>query len=178
VSLNIRSPYRRQKRDSIIRLSFRRSYTGIEISAINTITFLPTTSTISYFSTFLRYDHTDYLIFFSITSTTFLPSYDWLFPISYLFTFLPHYRLFLTFLRPRRLFPIFLPFCDRLFSTFLPSYLLPTTSTTSYFPTFLRSHRLPAIDIHIVDLSKTTHTRSANQNRARFAMPRHSKSFS
>jgi hypothetical protein len=38
VSLNVRSPYRRQKRDlSIIRLSFRRPHTGIEIPAINTL---------------------------------------------------------------------------------------------------------------------------------------------
>jgi hypothetical protein len=111
VSLNVRSPYRRQKRDlSIIRSLFRRPlYTGIEILAINIITFLPTTSTTSYF---------------------------------------------------------------------LPSYLLAIISTTSYLPAFLRPHRLPTTDIHIVDLSKTTHTRSANQNRAKFAMPRHDKSSS
>jgi hypothetical protein len=54
ILLNVRSPYRRQKRDfSIIRSLFRRSlYTGIEISAINIITFLPTT--IPYLPTFLR----------------------------------------------------------------------------------------------------------------------------
>jgi hypothetical protein len=84
VLLNIRSPYRRQKRDlSIIRSSFRRFlYTGIEIPAINIITFLPTISTISYFLTFLRCDYIDYLTFLTITST-----------ISYLFAFLRPYRL-------------------------------------------------------------------------------------
>jgi hypothetical protein len=99
ILLNIRSPYRRQKRDSIIRLSFRRPHTGIEIPAINIITFLPITSTISYFSTFLRCDHTDYLIFFTTIST-----------ISY----------FSTFLRLYRLFPIFLPSYGHI------DYLLPT----------------------------------------------------
>jgi hypothetical protein len=97
VSLNIRSPYRRQKRDlSIIRLSFRRPYTRIEIPAVNIITFLPTTLTISYFFTFLRLyrlfpiflpscDHIDYFLPFyllAIIST-----------ISYLLTFLRSYRL-------------------------------------------------------------------------------------
>jgi hypothetical protein len=42
VLLNIRNPYRRQKRDfSIIRLLFRRPYTRIEIPAINTTIYLP-----------------------------------------------------------------------------------------------------------------------------------------
>jgi hypothetical protein len=165
--LNVRSPYRRQKRDLIIRSSFRRSYTGIEIFAINIITFLPTISTISYFPTFLRCDYIDYLTFLTITST-----------ISYLSIFLLYYRLFFTFLRSHRLFSIFLLSCDRLLFTFLPSYLFPTILTISYFPTFLRLHRLSTTDIHIVDLSKTTYTRSANQNRARFAMPRYGKSSS
>jgi hypothetical protein len=79
--LNIRNPYRRQKRDlSIIRLLFRRPlYTGIEIPAINTTIFFPITSTtfyllatiptIFYFSTFLpSCDHIDYsLIFYFLT---------------------------------------------------------------------------------------------------------------
>jgi hypothetical protein len=88
VLLNIRSPYRRQKRDfSIIRSSFRRSlYTGIEIFAINTTTFLPITSTIFYL-----------LAIISITFylSTFLPSYDHIdySLISYLPTFLRPYRL-------------------------------------------------------------------------------------
>jgi hypothetical protein len=99
VLLNIRSPYRRQKRDSIIRSSFQRLYTGIEIPAINTIIFLLTTSTISYFFTFLRYDYTDYLTFLTITST-----------ISY----------FSTFLRSHRLLPTFLPSYGHI------DYLLPT----------------------------------------------------
>jgi hypothetical protein len=102
VLLNVRSPYRRQKRDfSIIRLLFRRLYTGIEIPAINIITFFPITSTISYFSTFLRCDYTDYLIFLTIISI-----------ISYFFTFLRLYRLF----------SIFLPSCghiDYLLSTYI-----------------------------------------------------------
>jgi hypothetical protein len=56
MSLNIKNPYRRQKRDfSIIRSSFRRSlYTGIEIPAINIITFLPIIPIIPYLPTFLR----------------------------------------------------------------------------------------------------------------------------
>jgi hypothetical protein len=112
--LNIRSPYRRQKRDSIIRLSFRRSYTGIEILAINIITFLPTISTISYFSTFLRYDYTDYFTFFTIIST-----------ISYLPIFLRLYRLF----------PTFLPSCDHI-DYFLSSYLLAATSIIYYRYTY------------------------------------------
>jgi hypothetical protein len=137
VLLNVRSPYRRQKRDfSIIRLSFRRPYWNRNIC-----------------------NHTDYLTFLPITSTTLLPSCDWLFLTSYLLIFLPHYRFFPIFLRPYRLFLIF----------------FSTTSTISYLFTFLRLYRLSAIDIHIVDLSKITHTRSVNQNRVRFAMPRHGK---
>ena len=75
--LNVRSPYRRQKRDfSIIRSSFRRSlYTGIEIPAINTIIFFSITSTISYllttiptisyfFTFLLSCDHIDYSLTF------------------------------------------------------------------------------------------------------------------
>jgi hypothetical protein len=117
VSLNIKSPYRRQKRDlSIIRSSFRRPHTRIEIPAINTITFLPTTPTTSYFLPF-------YLLA-TISTTSYLP----------------------TFLRSHRLLPTFLR------ST--TSYLLTTTSTTSSLPTFLRPHRLPTTDIHIVDLSR------------------------
>jgi hypothetical protein len=183
VSLNIRSPYRRQKRDlSIIRSLFQRSlYTGIEIPAINTITFLPTTSTISYFLP----------SYFLATLSTF----------SYLLATASTIYYLLTFLRPHRLFITFLPSCDHIdyfllsyllalrlyrlsylpydyIGYFLPSYLLAITSTTSYLPAFLRPYRLPTTDIHIVDLSKTTHTRSANQNRARFAMPRHGKSSS
>jgi hypothetical protein len=136
--LNIRSPYRRQKRDlSIIRLSFRRSlYTGIEIPAINTITFLPTisttsyflpsyllaiTSTTSYFPTFLRYDHTDYLTFLTTTST-----------ISYL----P------TFLRSHRLLPTFLPSCGHI------DYLLPTyISLTSRRQSILAQPIKTALDL-------------------------------
>jgi hypothetical protein len=92
VLLNVKSPYRRQKRDSIIRSSFRRPYTRIEIPAINTIISLPTIlitsyllpiiSSTSYLPTFLpSCDHTDYFLSYyllTITSTT-----------SYLLTFLP-----------------------------------------------------------------------------------------
>jgi hypothetical protein len=87
ISLNIKSPYRRQKRDSIIRLSFRRFHTEIEIPAINIITFLPITLITFYFPIFLRCDYTDYLTFLTTILT-----------ISYLFTFLRSYRLFLIFL--------------------------------------------------------------------------------
>jgi hypothetical protein len=112
VSLNIRSPYRRQKRDFlIIRLSFRRPYTGIEISAI-----IPTTS---YFSP----DHIDYFLSSYLFAITLITSY---FP-----TFLSHYRLFLTFLRPHRLFLTFLSFCDHI-DYILPFYPLAATSTTFY----------------------------------------------
>jgi hypothetical protein len=168
VLLNVKSPYRRQKRDfSIIRLLFRRFlYTGIEILAINTIIFLPTTSTISYFLPFY------FLAISSIFSYLFTTASI----ISYLPIFLSHYWLFFTFLRPHRLFLIFLSSCDRLFPTFLFSYFLPITSTISYLSIFLRSYRLPTTDIHIVNLSKTIHTRLTNQNRARFVMPKHNKS--
>jgi hypothetical protein len=106
--LNIRSPYRRQKRDfSIIRLSFRRPHTRIEIPAINTITFLPTISIISYFLLF-------YLL--AIIST-----------ISYLFTFLRSHQLFFTFLRS--IISYFLAIISTISSllTFLRPYRLPTT---------------------------------------------------
>jgi hypothetical protein len=157
--LNIRSPYRRQKRDlSIIRSSFRRSHWNR-----NTC------------------DHTDYLTFLSITSITLLPSYDRL-----LFTFLPSsrpHRLLLTLLPTTT----FLPSCDRLLFTFLPSSrphrllltflrphrLLPTFLPsydhidyflTSYLPTFLRSYRLPNNPYSL-----------SQSNRAGFTMPRHGK---
>jgi hypothetical protein len=159
MSLNVRSPYRRQKRDSIIRSSFRRPHTGIEVSTIIPTTLpssrshrlLPTflRSTISYL--FTTSSTTSYLLATSSTSSYLLATVS---TISYLPTFLRSYQL--------------LPY-------FLPSYLLATTSTISYLFTFLRSHRLPAINIHIVNLSKITHTRSANQNRAGFTMPRHGK---
>jgi hypothetical protein len=87
MSLNVRSPYRRQKRDLlIIRLSFRRPYTRIEIPAINTIIFFPTISIIFYLSTFSR-SHQLFLIFLS--------SCDYIdyFLISYLPTSLRSYRL-------------------------------------------------------------------------------------
>jgi hypothetical protein len=138
VSLNVRSPYRRQKRDSIIRLLFRQSYTGIEILAINIITFFPIISIISYFLTFLRCDHTDYFTFLTIIST-----------ISYLPTFLRSHRLFPIFLlscvtiiptilfslRPYRLFLIFLPSCDHI-DYFLPFCFLAAISTTYYRHTY------------------------------------------
>jgi hypothetical protein len=110
VLLNVRNPYRRQKRDlSIIRSLFRRSYWNR-----NTC------------------DHTDYFTFLPITSTTLLPSCDWLLPTSYLPTFLPHHRLLLTFLRLHPLLLTFLFSCDRLLPTFLSSYLLTISSTPSY----------------------------------------------
>jgi hypothetical protein len=118
--LNIRSPYRRQKRDlSIIRSSFRRSYTRIEIPAINIIIFLPITSTIPYLLTFLLY----YRLFL-----IFLRSYP-LFP-----TFLPfcdyiHYFLLFYLLAiastTSYLFPDHIDY-------FLFSYLFAITSTTCY----------------------------------------------
>ena len=93
ILLNIRSPYRRQKRDlSIIRSSFRRPHIKIEIPAI--ILSLPFSRSHRLFPTFLlSCDHIDYFLSFyllTITST-----------ISYFFTFLRSYRLF----------PIFLPSC-------------------------------------------------------------------
>jgi hypothetical protein len=136
MSLNVRSPYRRQKRDfSIIRSSFRRSlYTGIEIPTIDIITFLPITSTIPYLPTFLRSHR---LLF------NFLPSYLLaILSISfYLFATASIISYFFTFLRSHRLYPTFLFFCGYI----------------DYF--------LPSCD----------HTHLANQNRARFAMPRHGK---
>jgi hypothetical protein len=181
VLLNVKSPYRRQKRDSIIRSLFRRPYTGIEIPAINIIIFLPTTSIIFYFLS--SYLLTILLTFFYLFATVLITYY------------------FLTFLRPHRLFIIFLPSCDhidyfllsylfalrlsRLFyfpydhiDYFLSFYFLAIISTISYLLIFLRLYRLSIIDIHIVDLSKITYTRSANQNRARFVMPRYNKLFS
>jgi hypothetical protein len=90
ILLNVRSPYRRQKRDlSIIRLSFRRPHIRVETPAITTTIFLPTTtsyplttiSTTSYLPTFLRLHrllpiflpscgHIDYLLptYISLTS--------------------------------------------------------------------------------------------------------------
>jgi hypothetical protein len=94
MSLNVRSPYRRQKRDSIIRSSFRRSHTGIEVFTIISIT-LP----------FFR-SYPLLPIFFYFFATISI--------ISYLSIFLPHYRFFLTFLRPYRLFPTFLPSYDHI----------------------------------------------------------------
>jgi hypothetical protein len=164
--LNVKSPYRRQKRDFlIIRSLFRRPYTEIEIPAINIITFLPTISTTSYFLF-------SYLL--AILST-----------FSYLFATVSIIYYFFTFLRPYRLFIIFLPSCDHIdyflffyflalrlyrlsylpydyIDYFLPFYFLAIISTIFYLLTFLRSHRLPITDIYIVNLSKTTHTRSAN----------------
>jgi hypothetical protein len=128
VLLNIRSPYRRQKRDlSIIRLSFRRPlYTGIEIPAINITTFLPTTLTTSYLPTFLRSHRLlpNFLPFYLLAIDYFLLSY--LLATTSTTSYLP------TFLRSHRPLPTFLPFCDHI------DYFL-----TSYLPTFLRSYRLP-----------------------------------
>jgi hypothetical protein len=108
MSLNVKNPYRRQKRDlSIVRSSFRRPlYTGIEILTINIITFLPTTSIISYLFIFLRpyrllpiflssYDHIDYFLPSCDHIDYFLPFCDHIdyFLISYLLTFLRLYRL-------------------------------------------------------------------------------------
>jgi hypothetical protein len=123
VLLNIRSPYRRQKRDlSIIRSSFRRPHWNR-----NTC------------------DYTDYLTFLPITSTTLLPSCDWLLPTSYL----P------TFLRSHPLFPIFLPFCDYI-HYFLPFYLLATASTTSYLPPDHIDYFLPS---YLLAATSTTYYR-------------------
>jgi hypothetical protein len=145
VSLNIRSPYWRQKRDSIIRSSFRRPYTGIEIPTINTITFLSITSTIFYFSTFLRCDYTDYLIFLTTIST-----------ISY----------FPTFLRSYRLFFIFLLSCGHI------DYLLPTyISLTSRKQPILA--QLIRTALNLPCLGMVNHP--ANQIRVWFPMPRHDK---
>jgi hypothetical protein len=87
--LNVRNPYRRQKRDSIIRSSFRRSYTGIE-NTCDQYYYLPPDH-IDYFLlsyllalrlyrlSYLFYDHIDYFLsfyLFAITSTTFyLPAF-------------------------------------------------------------------------------------------------------
>jgi hypothetical protein len=145
MSLNIRSPYRRQKRDSIIRLSFRRSYIGIEILAINIITFLLIISTISYFPTFLRCDYIDYLTFLTITST-----------ISY----------FSTFLRSYRLFSIFLPSCGYI------DYLLPIyISLTSRRQSILAQPIRTALDLPCPGMVNYL----TNQIRAWFPMPRYGK---
>jgi hypothetical protein len=95
ILLNVRSPYRRQKRDfSIIRSSFRRSHTRIEILAINITTFLSTISTIllpscdRLFLIFLSFcDHIDYFLSFYFLAT--------ISTISYLSIFLRLYRLYL-----------------------------------------------------------------------------------
>jgi hypothetical protein len=112
VLLNIRSLYRRQKRDlSIIRLLFRRSYTGIEIFTINIITFLPTTSITFYLFIFLR-STTSYFPTFLRSTISYLPTFLRS-TISYLLTFLRSIISYLlTFLRSHRLFPTFLSFCD------------------------------------------------------------------
>jgi hypothetical protein len=155
MSLNIRSPYRRQKRDlSIIRSSFRRPHTRVEIPAINT---LPSSRSHQLLPTFLPPpDHIDCFLPSCHIIDFFLPSCD---RIDY---FLPSYLLAITsttsylptFLRPHRLLPIFLPSCHiidflltflrpyRLFPNFLPSYLLATTPTTPFLLTFLRPYRL------------------------------------
>jgi hypothetical protein len=127
VLLNVRSPYRRQKRDlSIIRSLFRRPYWNR-----NTC------------------NHTDYLIFLPTTSTTLLSFYDWLFLIYY---FLPScdyidHSLFFTFLRSHRLFLTFLPTISTIF------YFLPFCDHIDYFLlfTFLRSHRLFPIFLSFCD---------------------------
>jgi hypothetical protein len=105
MSLNIKSPYRRQKRDfSIIRSLFRRSYTKIEIPAINTITFLSTIPTTFYFLPFYLFATISIISYLSI----FLRSYR-LFPtflrstISYLLAIISTISSLLTFLRPHRL---------------------------------------------------------------------------
>jgi hypothetical protein len=63
VLLNVRSPYRRQKRDlSIIRLLFRRSYTRVEVFAIISI-ILPSFRSHRLFPIFLfSCDHIDYFL--------------------------------------------------------------------------------------------------------------------
>jgi hypothetical protein len=130
VSLNIRSPYRRQKRDfSIIRLSFRRPYWNRNTcDYIDYLTFLPITPTTSYLFIFLPYHR---------FLPTFLRSHQ-LFPTFllscdhtdyFLISYLP------TFLRSHRLFPIFLSSCDHI-DYFLPSYLLAITSITRYRHTY------------------------------------------
>jgi hypothetical protein len=101
VSLNVRSPYRRQKRDfSIIRLLFRRSHTRIEILAINIITFLPIISITFYLSPdYIDYFLSSYFLAIIPIICYFLPSYFLaIIPItsttSYLPTFLRLYRLY------------------------------------------------------------------------------------
>jgi hypothetical protein len=151
MSLNVRSPHRRQKRDlSIIRSSFRRPHTRVEIPAINT---LPSSRPLL---------------------PTFLPSCVAIIP-----TTLPSsrsHRLLPTFLPSYHIIDFFLPSCDHI-DYFLPSYLLATTLTTSYLPTFLRLHRLLPIFLPSCDHTdyQTTHTHSANQDRAGFTMPRYGK---
>jgi hypothetical protein len=94
--LNVRSPYRRQKRDSIIRSLFRRPYTGIEI-----LTIIPT---------ILPFFRSHRLLL------TFLPSCH---IIDFFLPFCDYINYFLLSSRSHRLFLIFLPSCDRLFPVFL-----------------------------------------------------------
>jgi hypothetical protein len=153
MSLNVKSPYRRQKRDlSIIRSSFRRPHTRIEIPATKIITFLPTTSPTSYLPTFLRPHR---------PLPTFLPSCD------HIDHFLPSYLLattsttsyLLTFLRSHRLLP-----------NFLPSYLLATIPTTKQ--PILTQPIKTALDLPCPGMVNNQLIRSALD----FYDPRHGKS--
>jgi hypothetical protein len=158
MSLNIKSPYRRQKRDfSIIRLLFRRSHTGIEILTINIITFfliISTISTIFYLFIFLPY-HRLFPIFlpFCHIIDFFLPSCDHIIDFflfsyflttsstsSYLFATISS-TFFYFFLSFYHIIDFFLPsYFFAILSTFF--YFLATISTIFYFLTFLRLHRL------------------------------------
>ena len=125
ISLNVRNPYRRQKRDfSIIRSSFRRFYRNW-----NTC------------------DYTDYLTFFPTTSTTLLLFCDWLLPTSYFtiflrlttFYFLPSYLLATistTFYLSRDYTDYFLSFYLLAIDYFLPFYFSP--DRIDYFLLYFR----------------------------------------
>jgi hypothetical protein len=140
ILLNVRSPYRRQKRDlSIIRLSFRRPHIRIEIPTIIS-TILSFFRLYRLLPTFLSFYHIiDSFLFSCDRIDYFLLSYLFatILTISYLSIFLLYYRLFLTFLRSYRLFPIFFTFLRlyRLYPTFLffyghIDYFLPSCNYT------------------------------------------------
>jgi hypothetical protein len=126
ILLNVRSPYRRQKRDlSIIRLLFRRSlYTGIEIFAIiSTILPFSRPHRLPYY--LFAIDYFLFLIFLPFCHITdfFLASCDRIdYFLSFYFLAIDYSLSFYLFIffRSYRLFLIFLPFYDHI------DYLLPT----------------------------------------------------
>jgi hypothetical protein len=151
MSLNVKSPYRRQKRDlSIIRSLFRRFHTGIKILTIIP-TILPSSRSHRLLSTFLPSYH---IIDF------FLPSCDRInyFLSSYLLATASTISYLLTFLRSYRLLP-----------NFLPSYLLTIIPTIKQ--PILTQPIKTALDLPCLGMVNNQPIRSALD----FHDPRHGK---